>query len=1227
MPRPEQRIRGRGPAAELARALRSAREDAGLTYRAMAEIVGYSPGTLSGAASGESLPTWQVTEAYLSACGISGAEREVWRSRLESARRSSGDNSRVHAGPAEAPAAWAPASARGPLAGQKRDTRPYALAVSAELNRLWTLAGVSQARVARMSGVPLATLSDWMMGKSLPRDAVQVEQVGAALAKLASVPAAEVAFWERLLESDRAAARTGLRSEPGLGRRIAELEDPDAFGLEVHPPVTAAEAGEPDTAVLPAYVPRDHDAELAAVVTAAASGASQMAVLVGGSSTGKTRACWEAATAPGALPGWRLWHPYNPTRGEALLEGLPTVGPRTVIWLNETHLYLSGPGDVSERAAAGLRSLLEDPSRGPVLVLGTIWPEHWGALVSGGDRQARTLLADATNIAVPEAFTGPDLDRLHQAAQHDSRLAAAAHAADGQAAQFLSGAPALLARYRNAPPAARAVIEAAMDARRLGHGPALPHAFLEAAAPAYLTDAQWDTAGDDWFQQALAYAAAPCAGVAGPVTRIRPRPGPQASLADDGPTYRLADYLDQHGRRRRAAMFPPDGLWDAAARTTPGDQCALALAAHSRGLYRHAAQLAKDAAAVGHDAATASLVSWLASIAPADTRPASYVAAHVSASSPDDMVALLRALERAGADGQVTLVASRAAEHAGLGDPVAVAELLAALLEVGAREQVMLLAARTVAATPPDDLAAVAFLLDAMRNAGAVEQAGELAARAAGSIALDNPAAVAVLLDAIRNAGAVEQAGELAARAASSIALDNPAAVAVLLDAMRNAGAVEQVAQLAARAAASTTFDDPARVARLLGSLREAAAAEQVAELAGRAAAGTPLDNPGGVASLLDTLRKAGADGPVAELAARAAPDAAIDDPAGVAVLLAAMSSAGAGEQVMLLAARAAAAPPDDLAAVAFLLDAMRKAGAGKQAGELSVRLPAAGLFDAWLAERDTRYRFGREPDGAPARSWGWDDLAEPTPQELRLPQEGDELLANVQRPGPVPDNAYAHDDGGEAAEVLRSDRELLETLVEDGFADPVYASFEEELATYGHALMLGLIRSGYIFSRCREIGINLQPRPISPHVVEDLVQETVVRTLPVFKKRLMRGQWRADGGVSLRTYFIGGLLRSFANVWRAYLIDTPVVPAGLVPSEVLSLDLGLPDTMAQREAIREGLASIENQRTRAALVLTEDGYYQEEIAQILGISPRTVEGLLRRHRGTLAAQSEAKGS
>jgi len=90
-------------------------------------------------------------------------------------------------------------------------------------------------------------------------------------------------------------------------------------------------------------------------------------------------------------------------------------------------------------------------------------------------------------------------------------------------------------------------------------GVALPVAFLEAAAPGYLAGADWDGLGEDWLEQALAYAAAPCKGVRGPLTRIRPRPPGKAAE----PGYRLADYLDQHGRRAHRGLLPPAGFWDA----------------------------------------------------------------------------------------------------------------------------------------------------------------------------------------------------------------------------------------------------------------------------------------------------------------------------------------------------------------------------------------------------------------------------------------------------------------------------------------------------------------------------------------------------------------------------------------------------------------------------------------------------------------------------------------
>jgi tetratricopeptide (TPR) repeat protein len=395
-----------------------------------------------------------------------------------------------------------------------------------------------------------------------------------------------------------------------LGRPIADLDDP--FALEVHPSVDVI-ARPTGLSVLPMYIEREHDTRLREVVARAAMGRSAIAVLVGGSSTGKTRACWEAVKArkcreaaePLLLDGWRLWHPLDPGRPEAAARVLSQIGPRTVVWLNETQYYLLTPADqLGEQVAAGLRELLRDPDRSPVLVLGTIWPEYWGTLSiapnPGHDDshpQARALLTGVA-ISVPDAFTGRALTDLQAHAADDPLLAAAlTNAQDGQITQFLAGVPALVERYNNAPDAGRALIEAAVDARRLGHSLALPQALLEAAVPGYLSDQQWDALDEDWLEQALAYTTARCRGVRGPLTRIRPRPGHTIA---GGPHYRVSDYLEQLGHVSGRTWCAPASLWDAlTVHATPEDRVRLGSEAERRSLYRYALQLWDAAAEAG----------------------------------------------------------------------------------------------------------------------------------------------------------------------------------------------------------------------------------------------------------------------------------------------------------------------------------------------------------------------------------------------------------------------------------------------------------------------------------------------------------------------------------------------------------------------------------------------------------------------------------------------------
>ena len=775
------------------------------------------------------------------------------------------------------------------------------------------------------------------------------------------------------------------------GWPLEEVTDPFDFDLEIHKPV---EPGTPRLGLplLPEYVARDHDNKLECVVRAAADGSSGMTVLVGGSSTGKTRACWEAlGLLRGRPEGWRLWHPIDPSRPEAALDGLSSIGPRTVVWLNEAQFYLGVTAEgLGERVAARLRELLRDRDRAPVLVLATLWPQHWGTLTARPAAQddphahARELLADR-DITVPAAFT-PDQVRQLRAAG-DPRLAMAAEAAEeGRVIQFLAGAPELVARHRNAPPAAAALISAAMDARRLGMAVALPFAFLEQAAPGYLSDTEWDGLGDDWLEQALAYTAEPCNGVRGPLTPIRSRPGHEVRTGQV-PAYRLADYLEQNGRLTRRAVIPPPAFWEAASRhAAPADLLALASAASGRGLLRDAARLRKHAA--GHVSATeaAALVRDWPHPHKIDPRPAQWAADHASLNDPFGVSRLLDALREAGAEQQAAALLDRdPAAHASLDTPLGVGYLLDALRRAGAEQQAAVLASRAAAHAFLDDPPGIADLLITLLEAGAEEQTAALLDRdPAAHASLDNPSGVAHLMYALRRAGAEQQTAALASRAAAHASLDDPSGVADLLRALWEVGAGQQgVALLSRDPAAHASLDNPFGVARLMGALWGAGAWARAEQLGSRAAAHASLDDPSGVARLLDALRETEAVRQQAAVLLDRDPaaHASLDDPSGIAYLLGALRRAGAEQQAAALGSRAAAhASFDDPYGVSRLLDALREAGAEQQAGTLVDRLSAEGLFRL-LCEQPGhvgQYRFGRESVGSAARSWGWDDLDPP---------------------------------------------------------------------------------------------------------------------------------------------------------------------------------------------------------------------------------------------------------
>ena len=154
------------------------------------------------------------------------------------------------------------------------------------------------------TGGPLTSLAD-----QLNHDLTHLkgQQLSASLARLTNDLQTALATLDRL---DQRPSLVPAKTPTTLGRPVRELTDP--FSLEVHRAIDVP-GGIRGLPVLPAYVAREHDYQLRVILKKVINGHSAAAVLVGGSSTGKTRACWEAVqTLP---PEWRLWHPIDPSLG------------------------------------------------------------------------------------------------------------------------------------------------------------------------------------------------------------------------------------------------------------------------------------------------------------------------------------------------------------------------------------------------------------------------------------------------------------------------------------------------------------------------------------------------------------------------------------------------------------------------------------------------------------------------------------------------------------------------------------------------------------------------------------------------------------------------------------------------------------------------------------------------------------------------------------------------
>ncbi|MGW0505485.1 hypothetical protein [Micromonospora sp. NPDC003241] len=419
------------------------------------------------------------------------------------------------------------------------------------------------------------------------------------------------------LEAEPQAQRLAFNARVGrMGRRFPRVAEVDALALRVHPAidldgsVATWRAQEPlwksDTLGgpealdphLPIFVPRENYEQICRRL-AEFRVTGGFLLVVGNSSVGKTRLLYEATRA--VVPDFRILAPGLGDGG--VINNISQAGYKIsplVVWLDELQRFLEGPyltsGHVAVTASA-VRSLMDSPR--PVIFVGTLWPEYARQLratefdrVSGLHRPrypAALDILDSRRLEEfsLEGFTVGEREKASALASADPRLAIALTAGDYNVTEVLAGAREVVRRYERGTTEHRAIVHAAVDARRLGMQRALTVEVLSKAARAYLSG---HYPGDEWFHESISEltssgrpqdrATAPLLAVVSPDRR-------------QVVGYAVTDYLLQRLVQIRAGCDVPDLAWEACLDSieTVRGRVLLAGSAEAAGLSRHAEAL------------------------------------------------------------------------------------------------------------------------------------------------------------------------------------------------------------------------------------------------------------------------------------------------------------------------------------------------------------------------------------------------------------------------------------------------------------------------------------------------------------------------------------------------------------------------------------------------------------------------------------------------------------
>lgn len=203
--------------------------------------------------------------------------------------------------------------------------------------------------------------------------------------------------------------------------------------------------------------------------------------------------------------------------------------------------------------------------------------------------------------------------------------------------------------------------------------------------------------------------------------------------------------------------------------------------------------------------------------------------------------------------------------------------------------------------------------------------------------------------------------------------------------------------------------------------------------------------------------------------------------------------------------------------------------------------------------------------------------------------------------------------------EQRQADVELVTRAALAGFEGPEWLEIVGELASYGWGVAFGWLRKGRMQAKCTAAGrhcptVHEQTR--RPEWAESLATDLVIESITRFRDEvLIPGRWDPTKGASLKSFFVGQMLKRFANVYRRWYRSElhPTVINDEIDDAVPGRHAPERTAIVRAEIARElkGLGDV----ALRVVEMTAEERPRAEIAATLGISVATIDSILYRLR------------